>query len=148
MKFDIYVLLENLSRKSKFYQNPTRVTDILHKNVFTFMKISRRKWEMFRIKIVEKIKKNLHFMFNTFFRRSCPLWYVEKYGTDRQATYGNITRRMCFACWITKATDTLTEICNSTSYFSNSNITLHVHCLFYYFSKMINNINFFQPSNG
>jgi hypothetical protein len=32
---------------------------------------------------------------------------VEKYGTARQATDDNITQRMRFACWITKATDTL-----------------------------------------
>jgi hypothetical protein len=31
---------------------------------------------------------------------------VEKYGTARQATDDNIIRRMRFAFWITKATDT------------------------------------------
>jgi hypothetical protein len=31
---------------------------------------------------------------------------VEKYGTARQATDDNIIRRMRFAYWITKATDT------------------------------------------
>jgi hypothetical protein len=34
---------------------------------------------------------------------------VEKYGTARQATDENITRRMRFACWITKARDTHSE---------------------------------------
>jgi hypothetical protein len=34
---------------------------------------------------------------------------VEKYGTARQSTDGNIIRRMRFACWITKATDTHSE---------------------------------------
>jgi hypothetical protein len=34
---------------------------------------------------------------------------VEKYGTARQATDGNTIRRMRFACWITKATDTHSE---------------------------------------
>jgi hypothetical protein len=34
---------------------------------------------------------------------------VEKYGTAGQATDGNIIRRMRFACWITKATDTHSE---------------------------------------
>jgi hypothetical protein len=34
---------------------------------------------------------------------------VEKYGTARQATDGNIIRRMRFACWVTKATDTHSE---------------------------------------
>jgi hypothetical protein len=34
---------------------------------------------------------------------------VEKFVTARQATDDNITRRMRFACWITKATDTHSE---------------------------------------
>jgi hypothetical protein len=34
---------------------------------------------------------------------------VEKYGTAGQATDDNIIRRMRFACWITKATDTHSE---------------------------------------
>ena len=46
----------------------------------------------------------------TFFRKSCRLWdNVEKYGRARQATDDNITRRMRFACWIAKATDTHSE---------------------------------------
>jgi hypothetical protein len=55
--------------------------------------------------------QNTHFVFNNFFfRKSCRLWdNVQKYGTARQATYGNITWRMRFACWITKATDTHSE---------------------------------------
>jgi hypothetical protein len=34
---------------------------------------------------------------------------VEKYGTASQVTDDNIIRRMRFACWITKATDTRSE---------------------------------------
>jgi hypothetical protein len=30
-----------MSRKSKFHQNPTRITGTIHEDVFTFMKISR-----------------------------------------------------------------------------------------------------------
>ena len=37
---------------------------------------------------------------------------VEKYGRAGQATDDNIIRRMRFACWITKATNTL-RICNT-----------------------------------
>jgi hypothetical protein len=33
----------------------------------------------------------------------------ENDGTARQATYSNIIKRMRFACWITKATDTNSE---------------------------------------
>jgi hypothetical protein len=34
---------------------------------------------------------------------------VKKYGRARQATDDNIIRRMRFACWITKVTDTHPE---------------------------------------
>jgi len=34
---------------------------------------------------------------------------VEKYGRAGQATNGNIIRRMRFACWVSKATDTHSE---------------------------------------
>ena len=34
---------------------------------------------------------------------------MEKYGTPGQATDDSIIRRMRFACWITKATDTHSE---------------------------------------
>jgi hypothetical protein len=35
---------------------------------------------------------------------------MEKYGRTRQAADDNITRRMRFACWITKATDANSEL--------------------------------------
>jgi len=34
---------------------------------------------------------------------------VEKQGRNKQAADDNIIRLMCFACWITKATDTHSE---------------------------------------
>ena len=37
---------------------------------------------------------------------------AEKYGTPGQATDNNTIRHVCFACWITKATDTL-RLCNT-----------------------------------
>ena len=58
--------------------------------------------KMFRIKVVEKVKKT-HFMFRNFFR----LWYnVVNRGGAIEATGDNIIRRMRFACWISKATRT------------------------------------------
>jgi hypothetical protein len=66
-------------------------------------------WEMFGTKVVEKIKTQILCSI-TFFRKSCRLRYnVEKYGRARQATDDNITRFMCIACWITKATNTHSE---------------------------------------
>ena len=64
---------------------------------------------MFQTKVVQKIKTHILCSI-TFSRKSCRLWdNVEKYGTARQATDDNIIRRMRFACWITKATDTHSE---------------------------------------
>jgi hypothetical protein len=43
---------------------------------------------------------------------------VKKYGRAEQATDANITRRVRFACWITKTTDTLrifNTYCSSTT---------------------------------
>jgi hypothetical protein len=64
---------------------------------------------MFQTKVVEKIKTHILCSIN-FSPKSCRLCdNVEKYGTARQATNNNIIRRMRFACWITKATDTHSE---------------------------------------
>jgi hypothetical protein len=61
---------------------------------------------MFLTKVVQKIKTHI-LCSVAFFRKSCRLWdNVEKYGTAGQATDDNIIRRMRFACWITKTTDT------------------------------------------
>jgi hypothetical protein len=75
-KFGILVFsLENLSRKFKLYQNPTRITGTLH------------------------ILCSITF----FFRKSCRFWdNVENYSISRQATDGNTIRRMRLACQITK----------------------------------------------
>jgi hypothetical protein len=57
--------------------------------------------------------QNTHFIFKTFSRKSRRLWdNTEKYYTARQVTDNNIIRPMHIACWIIKATDTLT-ICNA-----------------------------------
>jgi hypothetical protein len=61
---------------------------------------------MFQTEVTEEIKT--HFMLNALFsRKSYPFSkYAEKYGTASQTTDDNIIRRMRFACWITKATET------------------------------------------
>jgi hypothetical protein len=68
-------------------------------------------WEMLHTKAVEKTKTHILCSITFFLpRKSCRSWdNVEKCGTARQATDGNIIRRMRFACWITKATDTHSE---------------------------------------
>jgi hypothetical protein len=105
MKFDTSVFFESLptlqvSLKSvknyrHFTWRPMRIYNIL---------LSSSKNEECRV------NQNRHLNSNDIFRKSRRLWVnVEKYGTARQATDGNIIRRMRVACWITKATDTHSE---------------------------------------
>jgi hypothetical protein len=61
---------------------------------------------------------------------------VEKYGTARQATDDNIIRRMRFACYITKATDTHSDCVILTAFPRQQWLSeralmlrLYVHCL-------------------
>jgi hypothetical protein len=66
-------------------------------------------WEIFRRKVVEKIKTHILYSI-TFSRKSCRLWdNVEKWGRARQATDENIIRRMRVASRITKTTQTNTH---------------------------------------
>ena len=52
-------------------------------------------WEMFRIKIVEKIKTHILYAI-TLFGKSCSLWdNVEKYSTAGQATDDSMTHAQC-----------------------------------------------------
>jgi len=41
---------------------------------------------------------------------------VEKYVRDRQATIGNVILRVRFACWIAKATNIHSVICNTNNF--------------------------------
>ena len=92
-------------------------------------------WEMFVTKFVEEIKTHvLCAVTPPPHRKSCRLWdNVEKY--CRGAGHRWTISRMCIACWISKATHTLT-ICN-TYCFSTATIvararlivTFYVHCL-------------------
>jgi hypothetical protein len=80
---------------------------------------------------------------------------VEKYGTARQTIDDNITRRMRFACWITKAIHTL-RICNTYCFSTATMVTrthlrftLYVHCLSWllrnYSSNDLNNMKLHMP---
>jgi len=60
--------------------------------------------DMFRSKVVEKIKMhNLHSIMYSENHAG------EKYGRPKHATDENVTQRMRFICWVTKATDTHSE---------------------------------------
>jgi hypothetical protein len=76
-------------------------------------------WEMFHSKFVKKIKT--HILCSVmFFQKLCCLWdNVEKVSIARQATGDSMIQYMCFACWMTKATDTF-RIYNALLLHSNS----------------------------
>ena len=60
---------------------------------------------------------NTYFTSITFFQKSWLLWSnVKKYGRDGQATEGNTTRRMRFACWINNPTDSHSECVKLTAF--------------------------------
>jgi hypothetical protein len=107
--YDILVFFEKSVEKIQVSLKSDNNNGTLHEDLCTFMIISR--WILLRIrnvsdKIVQKIKTHILCSI-TFFRKSCLLWdNVEKYGTARQTRDDSIIRRMRFACWITKATDT------------------------------------------
>jgi len=67
-------------------------------------------------------------------RESCRLWdNVKKYDKARDATDDSILRRMLFACWIIKATNTILTITiffEATSFVRKRlHVTLYVHWL-------------------
>jgi hypothetical protein len=110
-KFDIWVSFENLARKLKFRQNLTRKTSTLHEDLCTFTIISH--WILLRMRnvlktVVEKIKtRMIHSL--TFLQKSCLLWDDVWRHRARQAANVNVMRRMRFAFWMPKATDTHLE---------------------------------------
>ena len=83
--------------------------------------------KMFQAKVVEKIKT--HILCSIMFFRK---WFhlsdnMEKYGGARQATDDNIIRRMRFACWVTKATDTHTYIHTHIHTYIHTNTHTYTH---------------------
>jgi hypothetical protein len=90
------------------------VSLILREYVFTFMTITA--WVLLRMRnVLDKSRRgneNTHVLCSTFFspwKSYLLLDNVEKYG---RTTDDNIIRRMCFTCWISKATHTH-RICNT-----------------------------------
>ena len=113
--FYISVFFENPLRKFKFHWTLTRITGNLHEYLRTFMIITRSIIPKIRNVSDKSCRENQNTVLCsvTFPRMSCLLrGTVEEYRTARQATEDNIMRCMRFACWITKATNTL-KICNT-----------------------------------
>jgi len=98
MKFIISVFLKNLSRKFKFHDNWTRITNTLHKDqctVWSYFAQFAIEWELFQAKVVEKIKTRILCSF-TFFQKYYHLWAnVEKSCRAGYATDDNMAHAHC-----------------------------------------------------
>jgi hypothetical protein len=86
------------SDKSNWYftWRPTYIRDKNHAKFFI-------EWEIFQAKFVVKLKTRI--LCSKSFLRAI-FQKIKKICTPGQATDGNIKRRVRFACWITKATNT------------------------------------------
>ena len=110
----VQVLLKSDESNTYFTWRPTYIYDNISQNFV--------EWAVFQTTVVDKIKTYI-LCSTTFSLKSCRLRdNVEKYGTAGQATDNNIIRYMRFACWITKATDTL-RICNTYCYSTATMVT-------------------------
>jgi hypothetical protein len=94
-------------------------------------------WEMFQIKVVEKIKTHI-LCSVACFRKSCHLWdSVEKYGGVRGAPSDVAIWCIRVACWISKTT----RMHTSTSPGTHTHARTHTHsqiCSIYCFSTATN----------
>jgi hypothetical protein len=107
MKFYIWVVFENLSRKFNFHYIQTRKADNLHEDQYTFPIYLAQfflEWEMFQTKVVEKFKTHILCSIKVF-RILCRLWEMWKNIVEPNVLQTTI-RRKRITCWISKATNT------------------------------------------
>jgi len=106
----IWVLFGNVRRKFKFYYNRTRITGNLHEDQYIFLIISRSVFLRTRIiweKFVEKIETHINVYWPFFDNRA---FYEIMWKNILEPGRPQIKiRRMGFACWIIKATNTHPE---------------------------------------
>jgi hypothetical protein len=107
----VFECILKLSRKFKFHKKLTRRTGTYMKNQYTLLIVPRSVLQRTR-NVTDKScreDQNTHFLFNNRFpRKSWSVWEnVEKYWRAILATDNNIIRRMCNACCIYEATETL-----------------------------------------
>jgi hypothetical protein len=104
IKRDSWDFFFRKSVELKFNQNPKRITDTSHEEVFTFMTIFR--WPLLRIrnisdKVVEKIR--IHVLCSiTFSRNSAVYEIISRNMVESERPLMTIWRRL--TCWIRKAT--------------------------------------------
>ena len=115
MKFDIWVFLKSLLRKFKFHLNMTRITGTLHEDRYTFLIISRSLPPRMKNVSDESCRENqnTHFVSNKiFFPENRALYGIMWKNVERGRSKMTIWR-MCFACWMPKATNTHSKHSNS-----------------------------------
>ena len=138
MKCYIWVLFENLSRKSSFVKI-WQEWRVLHTkaNIHLVSHLPQflLEWEMFQTNVIQE-NQNTHLIFNHFFpRKSCSLWDdAKKYCTAGQATDDNMAHAHCMLD--TEVYKHTLIICSTNSFSTATlvvrtrlNVTLHVHYL-------------------
>ena len=118
-----------------------RIMDTSHEDVCTvhswqYLTQFFSECETFHTNVADEIKTDILCSI-TFFWKLCHSWdNVEKYGTSREVTDDNITRRMYTACSITQATDPHSENVILIAFPHQqwlhewaSKLCLYVHCL-------------------
>ena len=112
VKFDICILFRKSVDKIHVSLKSDKNNGTVHADLCTFVIISGSILRTMRNasdKVVEEIKTHILYSITLFPKILTFMRMWEKYGTARQDTDDNIIRRMRFAWWITKATDTHTE---------------------------------------
>ena len=103
------VLLKNVSIQFKFHYNLTIITGTLHEDRYTFVIISC--WILLRMRDVSdescRENQNIFLCTETFFPDNCVV--CELIWKNVVEPGEAIIWHMCFACWITKATNTHSE---------------------------------------
>jgi len=85
-----WLLLQELSRCTVLWMSKTTVHFLSHLARFSL------EWEIFQIKVVEKIKTNISRSITFFFRKLCRLWdNVQKYCTAWRTPDDNMAHAHC-----------------------------------------------------
>ena len=106
------------------------------------------KWEIFEAKAVEEIRAHILCSI-PLFRKSYLIGdKVEYYCRVGQATDGLIIRRMRFACWITKVTNTHSKYVILTAFHDNNSYVNALRCYVIYTLRVSFDFHYALPERG
>ena len=102
-------------------------------------------WKIFQTKAVEKIKAYILCSITLFWNLCHLSDYVEKYGTAKQATDGNIILCMHIACWLISLHTHTQNMQYLLLFYSNSGYayTSQCHICIYYIACFVCNLHHF-----